>query len=148
MLDPKQIMKFNVFRSNFLRKGQRHKQGLDLLDVRKLSVRVCSSPFLYGSSNVTLSANAPFASLNSRVQWKQSPSFSFFQENHARTFSFSCHDPDDSEEKILDSVREKMPFDVLIVGGGPSGLAASIRLKQLCQENQVDLSICVIEKGR
>eukprot|EP00557_Chaetoceros_sp_GSL56_P008248 CAMPEP_0176499930 /NCGR_PEP_ID=MMETSP0200_2-20121128/13223_1 /TAXON_ID=947934 /ORGANISM="Chaetoceros sp., Strain GSL56" /LENGTH=574 /DNA_ID=CAMNT_0017898449 /DNA_START=448 /DNA_END=2172 /DNA_ORIENTATION=+ len=40
-----------------------------------------------------------------------------------------------------------MPFDVLIVGGGPSGLAASIRLKQLCQETNVDLSVCVIEKG-
>ena len=41
-----------------------------------------------------------------------------------------------------------MPFDVLIVGGGPSGLAASIRLKQLCEENDVDLSVCVVEKGR
>jgi len=39
--------------------------------------------------------------------------------------------------------RESMAFDVLIVGGGPSGLSASIRLKQL----NPDLSVCVIDKG-
>jgi len=39
--------------------------------------------------------------------------------------------------------RESMSFDVLIVGGGPSGLAAAIRLKQLSP----DLSVCLIEKG-
>lgn len=46
-----------------------------------------------------------------------------------------------------DGPREAMAFDVLIVGGGPSGLAASIRLKQLCQERDQDLSVCVIDKG-
>jgi len=51
-------------------------------------------------------------------------------------------------EEILNSPRESMPFDVLIVGGGPSGLAASIRLKQLCVEHDIDLSVCVMEKGR
>ncbi|HEX5126935.1 MAG TPA: electron-transfer flavoprotein:ubiquinone oxidoreductase, partial [Rhodocyclaceae bacterium] len=43
--------------------------------------------------------------------------------------------------------RESMAFDVLIVGGGPSGLAAAIRLKQLAQEAGRELSVCLIEKG-
>ncbi len=39
--------------------------------------------------------------------------------------------------------RESMEFDVLVVGAGPSGLAAAIRLKQINPE----LSVCVVEKG-
>ena len=43
--------------------------------------------------------------------------------------------------------RETMEFDVLIVGGGPSGLSAAIKLKQLAAEANRDIEVCLIEKG-
>jgi electron-transferring-flavoprotein dehydrogenase len=43
--------------------------------------------------------------------------------------------------------RESMACDVAIVGAGPAGLASAIRLKQLAQENNVEISVMVLEKG-
>jgi electron-transferring-flavoprotein dehydrogenase len=45
------------------------------------------------------------------------------------------------------SERESMPFDVVIVGAGPAGLSAAIRLKQLAAEANAEIEVCVIEKG-
>jgi len=45
------------------------------------------------------------------------------------------------------SERESMAYDVVIVGAGPAGLAAGIRLKQLANEAGREVSVCILEKG-
>lgn len=70
----------------------------------------------------------------------------FRSENNARTGFRASRGFSTTAEGDVEP-REGMDYDVVIVGAGPAGLSAAIRLKQKCMEEGKDLTVCVVEKG-
>ena len=54
---------------------------------------------------------------------------------------------EDANPAASENAREAMDYDVVIVGAGPSGLAAAIRLKQLAAASGTEITVAVLEKG-
>ncbi|KAI9082004.1 hypothetical protein K1719_036266 [Acacia pycnantha] len=123
-----------------------------------------SSSFTSATSSVFRSHFAPFSPPSDLLDRPVSNGFSYFR----RLLQYSSASRSDdvlcrgfsipkSLSKIMGSGnfrsfstepdRESIEYDVVIVGAGPAGLSAAIRFKQMCRELDVDLSVCVVEKG-
>lgn len=102
----------------------------------------------YHSCSSTQSSSMFLSKLKNLVECKHNTILSTTLRHYAASkIVLRENNNDEDDDSSLLPEREVMPFDVLIVGGGPAGLSAGIRIKQLCIDHNYDLSVCIIDKG-
>lgn len=110
------------------------------------STITCISSFSYTSGNSNSNCNSPCRPIKATLTSSSSSFITKFIKNicccglHGSGYWPKLN-------RSFSSERESMNYDVVIVGAGPAGLSAAIRFKQLCTQNDVDFSVCVVEKG-
>jgi electron-transferring-flavoprotein dehydrogenase len=132
------LLKKGIITSNLLLRRTRQRSSAHLI---RQGSSVSNS---YNNNRNKTIVEKPFRSLNNNAMYG-----SAIVSEQVRNFTWNSLLKQEKKSGESEIERESIEFDVLIVGAGPSGLAAAIKLKQLAKEaGNNDLSVCLIEKGQ